>query len=48
VVARLSSTPGEIAYAGRHLGADTDEILGGELGIPDERLDALRARGVVG
>ena len=47
VVARLSSTPGEIGYAGRHLGADTDEILGGELGIASERLDALRARGVV-
>jgi crotonobetainyl-CoA:carnitine CoA-transferase CaiB-like acyl-CoA transferase len=32
VVARLSETPGEIRWAGRAHGADTDEVLG-ELGI---------------
>jgi crotonobetainyl-CoA:carnitine CoA-transferase CaiB-like acyl-CoA transferase len=47
VIARLSETPGSVAYGGRGLGADTDSILTGELGISEERLSDLRKRGVV-
>ncbi|MFK8909220.1 CaiB/BaiF CoA transferase family protein [Streptomyces sp. YS-3] len=42
----LSATPGRVRWAGRPLGADNDEVLGG-LGIgPRERAE-LRARGVI-
>ena len=41
VVARLSDTPGEIRWAGRAHGADTDEVLA-ELGLD---ADSLRAAG---
>ena len=44
----MSETPGSIRWTGRRLGADTDAVLGGELGISNERLAALRDRGVVG
>jgi crotonobetainyl-CoA:carnitine CoA-transferase CaiB-like acyl-CoA transferase len=47
VIARLSETPGSVAYGGRGLGADTDAILAGELGIDEERLSDLRKRGIV-
>jgi crotonobetainyl-CoA:carnitine CoA-transferase CaiB-like acyl-CoA transferase len=46
VVARLSDTPGEIRFAGRDPGADTDAVLA-ELGLSTEEVDTLRARGVV-
>jgi crotonobetainyl-CoA:carnitine CoA-transferase CaiB-like acyl-CoA transferase len=48
VLFRMSETPGSIRWTGRSLGADTDAILGGELGMSDERLAALRDRGVIG
>lgn len=44
---RLSETPGEIAWAGRELGADTDAILADELGYPPARIGELRARGII-
>ncbi|SDN56129.1 CaiB/BaiF CoA-transferase family protein [Geodermatophilus sp. DSM 45219] len=47
VVSRLSETPGSIRWTGRRLGADTDAVLGDELGIPAERLAELRGRGVI-
>jgi crotonobetainyl-CoA:carnitine CoA-transferase CaiB-like acyl-CoA transferase len=47
VLYRMSETPGDIRFAGRPLGADSDEILAGELGIDPARLAALRERGVV-
>jgi crotonobetainyl-CoA:carnitine CoA-transferase CaiB-like acyl-CoA transferase len=47
VLFRMSETPGEIRFTGRALGADTDEVLGGELGIGADRLAALRDRGVL-
>jgi crotonobetainyl-CoA:carnitine CoA-transferase CaiB-like acyl-CoA transferase len=46
VLYRMSETPGSIAHTGRALGADTDEVLG-EIGVPPERIAALRERGVV-
>jgi crotonobetainyl-CoA:carnitine CoA-transferase CaiB-like acyl-CoA transferase len=47
VIARFSESPGEIGYGGRALGADTDAILGGELKIGADRLEALRKAGVI-
>ncbi|WDZ83292.1 CaiB/BaiF CoA transferase family protein [Micromonospora cathayae] len=47
VLFRMSATPGEIRFTGRDVGADTDEVLGGELGISADRLAALRDRGVL-
>ena len=46
-VARLSETPGEVAYLGRALGADNDDVLGGLLDVDRERLAALRAAGTI-
>jgi crotonobetainyl-CoA:carnitine CoA-transferase CaiB-like acyl-CoA transferase len=48
VLFRMSETPGSIRWTGRSLGADTDAILGGELGLSAERLSSLRDRGVIG
>jgi crotonobetainyl-CoA:carnitine CoA-transferase CaiB-like acyl-CoA transferase len=42
---RMSDTPGAIRFTGRALGADTDAILGDELGLD---VADLRARGIVG
>jgi crotonobetainyl-CoA:carnitine CoA-transferase CaiB-like acyl-CoA transferase len=44
-VVRLSDTPGEIRFPGRHLGADTREVLA-ELGRSPEEIDRLVADGV--
>ncbi len=41
---RMSATPGAIRFTGRPLGADTDAILGDELGLD---LTDLRERGIV-
>ena len=47
VMWRMSETPGSIRFTGRALGADTDEILIGELGMDSEAVTQLRAEGVV-
>jgi crotonobetainyl-CoA:carnitine CoA-transferase CaiB-like acyl-CoA transferase len=47
VMWRMSSTPGRIRATGRALGQDTDDVLARELGIESERLNQLRARGVI-
>ena len=41
---RMSATPGAIRFTGRPLGADTDAILGDELGLD---VSDLRERGIV-
>jgi crotonobetainyl-CoA:carnitine CoA-transferase CaiB-like acyl-CoA transferase len=46
VLFRLSETPGEIRWAGRPHGADTDAVLA-EIGVTPEQLAALRESGVV-
>jgi crotonobetainyl-CoA:carnitine CoA-transferase CaiB-like acyl-CoA transferase len=43
---RLSETPGEIRFAGRPHGADTDQILT-DLGLTPTDIEALRASGAV-
>ncbi|WP_306210975.1 CaiB/BaiF CoA transferase family protein [Actinoplanes sp. RD1] len=44
---RMSGTPGRVRWAGAPLGAHTEEILGGILGLSAGEVDALRAKGVV-
>jgi crotonobetainyl-CoA:carnitine CoA-transferase CaiB-like acyl-CoA transferase len=44
VLFRMSQTPGAIRFTGRTLGADTDAILGDELGLD---VAGLRERGIV-
>jgi crotonobetainyl-CoA:carnitine CoA-transferase CaiB-like acyl-CoA transferase len=46
-VAVLSETPGRVSHLGRALGADNEAVYTGLLGVPAERLAALRAAGVV-
>lgn len=47
VMWRMSATPGSIRFTGRSLGADTDEILLGELGLTEDDVKELRANGTV-
>ncbi|KRC47267.1 acyl-CoA transferase [Leifsonia sp. Root227] len=46
VLFRLSDTPGAIRWAGRPHGRDTDDVLA-EIGVTQEQVEALRAKGVV-
>jgi crotonobetainyl-CoA:carnitine CoA-transferase CaiB-like acyl-CoA transferase len=46
-VAKMSETPGHIDHLGHALGADNDAVYGGLLGLPSERIEALRASGVI-
>jgi formyl-CoA transferase len=43
----MSETPPAIAHLGPVLGADTEGVLGGWLGLGADDIAALRARGVV-
>jgi len=47
VLFRLSETPGSIRWTGPALGAHTDQILRGELGMDPEEVARLREKGVV-
>jgi crotonobetainyl-CoA:carnitine CoA-transferase CaiB-like acyl-CoA transferase len=47
VVPRLSRTPGRVARLAPALGADTDAVLRGRLGLSDEEIAALRRDRVV-
>jgi crotonobetainyl-CoA:carnitine CoA-transferase CaiB-like acyl-CoA transferase len=44
VLFRMLGTPGQVRFSGRRLGQDTVAVLG-ELGIPPDRVAALRASG---
>ena len=46
VLFRLSETPGEVEWSGPRLGEHNEEVYG-ELGIGQERLEELKAKGVV-
>jgi len=46
LIARLSVSPGLIRFTGRPPGADTDQILTGELGLDESEIADLRARGI--
>ncbi len=47
VPVKLSATPGTVRTPPPRLGEHTDAVLGGELGFSSDRIDALRARGIV-
>ncbi len=47
VMWRMSETPGRIRHTGRALGADTDSVLVGELGMSADDVQRLRDAGVV-
>ena len=44
---RLSATPGATTWPGPPLGAHNREVYGGLLGLSDEQLEDLKARGVI-
>ena len=47
IVPKLSQTPGAVRWAGRDIGADTTNILTGELGLAVKELNALARTGVI-
>jgi crotonobetainyl-CoA:carnitine CoA-transferase CaiB-like acyl-CoA transferase len=47
IVPKLSATPGKIMHSGPDLGQDTYSVLTSELGLTQEEMDALVARGVI-
>ncbi|MDQ6524024.1 CoA transferase [Nocardioides sp. LHD-245] len=47
VMWRMSETPGAIRFTGRPIGADTDAVLIGELGLGPDHVADLRRRSVV-
>jgi formyl-CoA transferase len=47
VMFRLSETPGHVRWAGRSKGHDNAEVYGKLLGLDDESLQALAAKGVI-
>ena len=47
IAPKLGDTPGRTDWPGPALGAHTDEVLGGLLGMDADALSALRAKGVV-
>jgi len=47
VLFRMLVTPGRVRFAGRRLGQDTRRILAERLGVSDERLSELAAKGVI-
>jgi formyl-CoA transferase len=47
VLFRMLETPGRVRFAGRRLGQDTRRVLGERLGLSDERLSELAAKGVI-
>jgi crotonobetainyl-CoA:carnitine CoA-transferase CaiB-like acyl-CoA transferase len=47
VMFRLSHSPGAIRFAGRRLGQDNEQVYGEQLGLDRERVQQLRAQGVI-
>jgi crotonobetainyl-CoA:carnitine CoA-transferase CaiB-like acyl-CoA transferase len=48
VVPKFGATPAEVRWTGPALGADTDAVLTGVLGLSAEQVEQLRDRGVIG
>jgi crotonobetainyl-CoA:carnitine CoA-transferase CaiB-like acyl-CoA transferase len=47
VIPKLSRTPGRVTHAGPALGAHTDEVLCGLLGLSAAEIATLRQEGVI-
>ena len=47
IVPKLSATPGKIMHSGPDLGQATQSVLSSELGLTQDEMDALVARGVI-
>ncbi|MYZ46582.1 CaiB/BaiF CoA transferase family protein [Propylenella binzhouense] len=47
-VPRLRRMPAAIRWPGQHLGEASDEVLARELNLPQDELDALRERNIIG
>lgn len=47
VMWRMSATPGSIRFTGRDLGADTDDVLVGDLGLDPDHVADLRTDGII-
>jgi crotonobetainyl-CoA:carnitine CoA-transferase CaiB-like acyl-CoA transferase len=47
VVPKLEGTPGKVTHLGPTLGSHTDEVLRDLVGLPDDKIEALRGRGVI-
>ena len=47
VVPKLSQSPGSIRWAGREVGADTEDVLTRELGLSDDEVATLAVEGTV-
>jgi len=47
VVPKLSQTPGAVRWAGRGIGADTEDVLSGTLGLDAAEIARLEADGIV-
>jgi crotonobetainyl-CoA:carnitine CoA-transferase CaiB-like acyl-CoA transferase len=47
VMFRLSDTPGHIKWTGRNPGADNADVYGRLLGLDEQRMADLKARGVI-
>jgi crotonobetainyl-CoA:carnitine CoA-transferase CaiB-like acyl-CoA transferase len=47
VVPRLSDTPGKVEWLGPPMGAHTDELYKGLLGLTDTEMAKLRDKGVI-
>ncbi len=47
VMWRMSKSPGSIRFSGKAIGADTDDILSGELGLAPEAIAKLRQENVI-
>jgi len=47
VVPKFSATPGSVDFLGRKLGEDNEAIYCGELGLSTEKLQELKAAGII-
>ena len=47
VFPKFSNHPGRVAFLGRGIGADNEEIYGGRLGLSVEEMAELKAKGVI-
>jgi formyl-CoA transferase len=47
VVPKFSATPGSVDFLGQGMGAHNEDVFGGELGLSREKLNELKAAGII-